>query len=78
MDFRIQGNGQIVCGDKFLYGYRWSSDSTWGDDGQPEEYESVWIPKGLTLIVDVPNPPPLKEVIVEGSLIFDPYLPCND
>lgn len=77
LEFRISGNGNVYCGVKFTYGYRWSNDATWGEDGQPEEFESVWVPKGLVLIVDVPNPPPLKEVIVEGGLVFDPYLPCT-
>ena len=78
MEFRIGNSGQIICGDTFTYGYRWSEDATWGEDGQPEELESVWVPKGLTLIVDIPNPPLLKEVIVEGALVFDPYLECSD
>jgi len=36
------------------------------------EGESVWIPKGLNLLVDVDKVSMLKAVIVEGSLIFAP------
>jgi hypothetical protein len=36
------------------------------------EDESVYIPKGLNLLVDVDSTPRLNAVIVEGSLIFAP------
>jgi hypothetical protein len=36
------------------------------------ELESVYIPKGLNLLVDVDSTPLLNAVIVEGSLIFAP------
>mmetsp|Transcript_20898 Transcript_20898/g.32323 ORF Transcript_20898/g.32323 Transcript_20898/m.32323 type:complete len:155 (-) Transcript_20898:460-924(-) len=32
--------------------------------------ESVWIPEGLNLLVDIDTSPVLKAVVVEGSLIF--------
>jgi hypothetical protein len=34
--------------------------------------ESVWIPKGLNLLVDIDSTPLLNAVLVEGSLIFAP------
>jgi hypothetical protein len=34
--------------------------------------ESVWIPAGLNLLVDVDSTPVLDAVLVEGSLIFPP------
>ena len=34
--------------------------------------ESIHIPKGLNLLVDVDSTPELMAVIVEGSLIFAP------
>lgn len=36
------------------------------------EGESVWIPAGLNLLVDVDSTPVLKAILVEGSLIFAP------
>jgi hypothetical protein len=36
------------------------------------EGESVWIPAGLNLLVDVDSTPVLDAVLVEGSLIFPP------
>jgi hypothetical protein len=74
---RILGKGEFICGDEFTYVYPWSDEDTWGGDGQPDDYESVWVPAGLVLLVDIPNSPPLKEVIVEGGLIFDVYQPCT-
>ena len=38
----------------------------------PMEMESVWIPEGLNLYVDVDKTPMLNALIVEGSLIFGP------
>ena len=76
MVFRIKGKGDVVCPHIFRYVYKWSDEETWGGDGLPIENESVWIPKGLTLFVDIDHPPTLKEVVVEGNLIFDPVGPC--
>jgi hypothetical protein len=50
----------------------WSSDTTWGGEFAPMEMESVWIPKGLNLFVDVDSTPILNAILVEGSLIFAP------
>jgi hypothetical protein len=36
------------------------------------EMESIYVPPGLNLYVDVDSSPKLNAVIVEGSLIFDP------
>ena len=35
--------------------------------------ETVYIPKGLNLLVDVDRTPKLKAVLVEGSLLFMPH-----
>lgn len=45
---------------------------TWGGDFLPIEGESVSIPPGLNLLVDVDSTPVLTAIIVEGSLIFPP------
>jgi len=42
----------------------WSSDSTWGGEFQPMEGESVNIPPGLNLFVDVDSTPVLNLVLV--------------
>jgi hypothetical protein len=34
--------------------------------------ESVWVPPGLNLLVDVDSTPMLNLVLVEGSIIFEP------
>jgi len=55
-----------------MYVSYWSEPSTWGGDFAPIEGDSVSIPKGLHLLVDVDQTPILNAVIVEGSLIFLP------
>ena len=50
----------------------WSADSTWGGEFAPMEGESVWIPEGLNLLVDIDSTPVLNAIVVEGSLIFAP------
>lgn len=68
----MAGMGKVSTqGRLFRYVSRWSQDSTWGGEFAPLEGESVYIPKGLNLLVDV-NPPRLNLVFVEGSLIFAP------
>jgi hypothetical protein len=50
----------------------WSADTTWGGEFAPMEMETVHIPKGLNLLVDVDRTPKLNAVLVEGSLLFMP------
>jgi hypothetical protein len=64
----LVSNREIV----FRYVSVWSSDTTWGGEFAPMDMESVWIPKGLNLFVDVESTPLLNLVLVEGSLIFAP------
>ena len=63
----VSNNGLL-----FTYANYWSADTTWGGEYQPVEDESVYIPKGLNLLVDIDSSPVLKAIIVEGSLIFAP------
>ena len=67
----IKSDNGIVSnqGLSYLYIDRWSSDSTWGGESPPREGDSVFVPKGQNLLMDV-SPPRLKAVIVEGSLIW--------
>ena len=51
----------------------WSSDVTWGGEFAPLEGESVYVPSGLNLLVDVDSTPVLNAVLVEGSIIFAPH-----
>jgi hypothetical protein len=56
----------------FRYCNYWSNTVTWGGEFAPMEGESVYIPAGLHLFVDVDSTPILQAVLVEGSLIFAP------
>ena len=78
MVFRIEGKGDVICPQNFKYVYKWSDEDTWGGDGIPVEGESIWIPKGLNLFVDLDNPPKIKSMVVEGELIFNPEGPCPE
>jgi hypothetical protein len=74
----IAGRGQVsLQGNMFTYVNAWSSDVTWGGEFAPLEGESVYVPKGLNLLVDVDSTPVLNAVIVEGSLIFAPEVDSN-
>lgn len=55
----------------------WSDDTTWGGEFAPLEGESVWVPEGLNLFVDVDKTPVLNLIMVEGSLIFAPDSDAN-
>lgn len=49
----------------------WSRVSTWGGNQPPAFNESVFIPSGQSILLDI-SPPLLQLVVVEGELIFDP------
>ena len=57
----------------FRYVSYWSDDTTWGGEFAPMEMESIYVPTGLNLFVDVDWTPMLNTLIVEGSLIFAPH-----
>lgn len=59
-------------GMKFVYTNLWSHEDTWGGEYAPEDGETVYIPPGLNLLVDIKNSPKLFAVVVEGSIIFEP------
>lgn len=69
----ITGQG-LVSNNQLVYTYvsAWSADSTWGGEFAPMEGESIWIPEGLNLLVDIDRSPVINAIIVEGSIIFQP------
>lgn len=48
----------------FNYIDRWSSQDTWGGESIPREGDSIYVPKGMSLLVDVPSTPVLDSIIV--------------
>jgi hypothetical protein len=69
----INGLGSVATDSQiFRYCNFWSNTITWGGEFAPMEGESVYIPSGLHLFVDVDHTPVLQAVLVEGSLIFAP------
>jgi len=71
MTVGITGVGNVALqGNVFTYVSAWSEPSTWGGDFAPIEGDSIHVPTGMHLLVDVDSTPLLKAVIVEGSLIF--------
>jgi len=61
----------------FLYANYWSMDTTWGGEFSPMYMESVYVPPGLNLLVDVDKTAELNAIIVEGTLIFMPETDAN-
>jgi hypothetical protein len=57
----------------FRYVSMWSDDTTWGGEYAPVDGESVWVPAGLNLCVDIDDSPKVNLVSVEGGLIFAPH-----
>ena len=71
---RVAGKGKADnLGNFFRYVSLWSQDSTWGGRFAPVDGESVIVPKGLDLLVDIDSSPELNMVLVDGgSIIFPP------
>jgi len=61
-----------TAGLVFRYASLYSNPITWGGDAPPLEGESISIPKGQHLLIDIDESPKLNAIIVEGSLIFAP------
>jgi len=71
ISFKAIGNAALN-GNNFVYVSAWSETSTWGGDFPPAEMESIHVPIGMNLLVDIDDTPKLDAVIVEGSIIFLP------
>lgn len=52
-----------------MYAYRWSDTVTWGGDLAPIDGDTVYVPKGMVLLVDQ-STPILYLLLVEGTIIF--------
>mmetsp|Transcript_4311 Transcript_4311/g.10607 ORF Transcript_4311/g.10607 Transcript_4311/m.10607 type:complete len:3581 (-) Transcript_4311:97-10839(-) len=61
----------------FAYRDLWSSPTTWGGLPPPREGESVSIPAGMHIILDVPRVPLLKAVVIQGVLEFKNDVPFD-
>lgn len=71
------GNPVLVLGEPFNYIDRWSSQDTWGGESLPRAGDSVYVPKGMSLLVDVDSTPVLDSIIVEGRIQFSDEKPMT-
>jgi len=61
---KINGNNAAIF-QTFVYANKFSDELTWGGDIPPREMDSIAIPEGETLIIDI-TPPKLFAMIIEG------------
>lgn len=74
VSINIEGLGNVATqGLVYRYVSLYSDTETWGGDIPPIEGESIHIPKGMHLLIDIDESPKLNAIIVEGSLIFAPH-----
>ena len=69
----VHGLGAAIVPDSsatFQYINLWSETLTWGSQGFPIEGDTVFIPIGQTVLLDL-DPPRLYFVVVQGHLEFD-------
>mmetsp|Transcript_27798 Transcript_27798/g.24415 ORF Transcript_27798/g.24415 Transcript_27798/m.24415 type:complete len:468 (+) Transcript_27798:561-1964(+) len=67
----IEDHGYVYVPLEMTYFYvdRWSDELTWGNISPPREGDSVHIPSGQVILLDV-SPPKLNALVIEGALIF--------
>lgn len=58
----VGGNIALIR-EKFEYVLRWSDVRTWGADLPPVEGDLVYVPNGMTLLIDETTP------ILEGIIV---------
>ena len=64
------GTNNAILRDTFNYVLKWSDSRTWGVDSVPVDGDLVYVPTGMTLLIDT-NTPILNGIAVEGgTLIF--------
>ncbi|GFR40478.1 hypothetical protein Agub_g1045 [Astrephomene gubernaculifera] len=69
-----RGNARSLASYKYID--LWSRNSTWGGGALPGYGDSVMIPSGVTVLLDM-SPPKLYMLVLEGNLEFDdtqPYI----
>lgn len=57
---------------QFSYANYWSDLETWSGEYLPKDGDSIVIPKGQTLIVNIDKSPELYALIIYGKLVFVP------
>lgn len=73
LEIRVANKGKAdTLGNIFRYVSLWSQDSTWGGRFAPADGESVVVPSGLDLLVDIDASPMLNMVLVDGGSIIFP------
>ncbi|EFJ47177.1 hypothetical protein VOLCADRAFT_92355 [Volvox carteri f. nagariensis] len=65
-----QGRGYARSSAQYQYIDVWSRNSTWGGGPLPGYEDSVVIPAGVTVLLDI-SPPKLFIIVLEGNLVFD-------
>ena len=69
----VAGAGQVALqGNTYRYCSLWSDNSTWGQLLPPIDGESVAVPRGLCLLVDIQHSPKLRLVSVDGGALIFP------
>jgi hypothetical protein len=70
--FKVAINNQTAMnlGNSYLYIDLWSSPLTWGGESPPRLNDTVYIPPGQNVLLDV-STPLLYLISIEGQLIFD-------
>jgi hypothetical protein len=64
------GSNIAIINNGFLYVLRWSDSYTWGVDLPPVDGDLVYVPQGMTLLIDK-NTPVLAGIAVQnGTIIF--------
>jgi len=50
------GASNAILKDTFVYVLKWSDSRTWGVDSVPVDGDLVFVPTGMTLLVDINTP----------------------
>lgn len=64
------GRSAAIVQRPFLYVLRWSDSRTWGVDQAPIDGDLVYVPQGMTLLVDQSTPKLKGIAINDGTIMF--------
>ena len=67
-----QNGYAVMQGNEYIYANFWSDIDTWVGEFPPVDGDSIVVPAGQTLIVDIDVSPKLQAVIVQGQMKFLP------